>query len=125
MKRWVIVFALVATVALPFVLRPKQRETERTDDTLVLVTPHNEAIRHEYAQGFKTWYRAKTGRSVKIDWRVLGGTSEIARFMEGEYTAAFQNYWTKKLGQAWSTDVQAGFQNQKLPADASPAARAD
>ena len=124
MKRWVIVFALVATVALPFVLRPKQRETERTDDTLVLVTPHNEAIRHEYAQGFKTWYRAKTGRSVKIDWRVLGGTSEIARFMEGEYTAAFQNYWTKKLGQAWSTDVQAGFQNQKLPADASPAARA-
>ena len=124
MKRWVIVFALVATVALPFVLRPKQRETERTDDTLVLVTPHNEAIRHEYAQGFKTWYRAKTGRSVKIDWRVLGGTSEIARFMEGEYTAAFQNYWTKKLGQAWSTEVQAGFQNQKLPADASPAARA-
>ncbi len=124
MKRWVIVFALVATVALPFVLRPKQRETERTDDTLVLVTPHNEAIRHEYAQGFKTWYRAKTGRSVKIDWRVLGGTSEIARFMEGEYTAAFQNYWTKKLGQAWSTDVPAGFQNQKLPADASPAARA-
>ena len=123
MKRWVIILALVATLALPFLLRPKQKEAERVDDTLVLVTPHNEAIRHEYAQGFRAWYKAKTGRTVAIDWRVLGGTSEIARFMEGEYTASFQNYWTKKLGKSWSTEVQAGFQNPKLPADAPAAAK--
>ena len=123
LKRAVIILTLVATVALPFLLRPKQAAKERSDDTLVLVTPHNEAIRHEYTQGFRAWYRARTGRTVALDWRVLGGTSEIARFMEGEYTAAFQNLWTRKLGKEWSTEVKAGFQNPKLAADAPAAAR--
>lgn len=122
-RRWIIIWVLAATVALPFVLRPKRTDTEKADDTLVLVTPHNEAIRHEYAQGFRAWYRAQTGRTVAIDWRVLGGTSEIARFMEGEYTASFQNFWTRKLGKPWSADVLAGFQNPKLAGDASVSAK--
>ena len=118
LRQTIIILALVATVALPFALRPKQVSTERADETLVLVTPHNEAIRHEYARGFREWYHAKTGKTVAIDWRVLGGTSEIARFLEGEYVASFQNIWTQKLGKPWSVEVQAGFQNPKLPADA-------
>ena len=120
LRQTIIILALVATLALPFALRPKQATAERADETLVLVTPHNEAIRHEYGRGFREWYRARTGKTVAIDWRVLGGTSEIARFLEGEYTASFQNIWTQKLGKKWSAEVQAGFQNAKLPADAPP-----
>ena len=118
LRQTIIILALVATVALPFALRPKQASAEKADETLVLVTPHNEAIRHEYARGFREWYQARTGKTVAIDWRVLGGTSEIARFLEGEYTASFQNIWTQKLGKKWSAEVQAGFQNPKLAADA-------
>lgn len=118
LRQTIIILALVATVALPFALRPKQVSAEKADETLVLVTPHNEAIRHEYGHGFRDWYRAKTGKTVAIDWRVIGGTSEIARFLEGEYVASFQNIWTQKLGKPWSVEVQAGFQNPKLPADA-------
>jgi iron(III) transport system substrate-binding protein len=118
LRQTIIILALVATVALPFALRPKQMATEKADETLVLVTPHNEAIRHEYARGFREWYLARTGKTVAIDWRVLGGTSEIARFLEGEYVASFQNIWTEKLGKPWSVEVQAGFQNPKLAADA-------
>ncbi len=118
LRQTIIILALVATVALPFALRPKQASAEKADETLVLVTPHNEAIRHEYGRGFRDWYRAKTGKTVAIDWRVIGGTSEIARFLEGEYVASFQNIWTQKLGKRWSVEVQAGFQNPKLPADA-------
>ncbi|MBC7369592.1 MAG: extracellular solute-binding protein [Undibacterium sp.] len=118
LRQTIIILALVATVALPFALRPKQVSAEKADETLVLVTPHNEAIRHEYGRGFRDWYRAKTGKTVAIDWRVIGGTSEIARFLEGEYVASFQNIWTQKLGKPWSVEVQAGFQNPKLPADA-------
>ncbi len=118
LRQTIIILALVATVALPFALRPKQVSAEKADATLVLVTPHNEAIRHEYGHGFRDWYRAKTGKTVAIDWRVIGGTSEIARFLEGEYVASFQNVWTQKLGKTWSVEVQAGFQNPKLPADA-------
>ncbi len=117
-KRFIIIFTLIAVVALPFVLRPKKAERERADETLVLITPHNEALRHEFAVGFRKWYKERTGKTVALDWRVIGGTSEIARFLEGEYTAAFELHWTKRLGRKWSSDVQAAFQNHRLPADA-------
>jgi iron(III) transport system substrate-binding protein len=120
MKRWLIILALVATVALPFVLRPRRAAPQNADVTLVLVTPHNEAIRYEFTRGFVEWYRARTGKTVFVDWRVLGGTSEIARFLEGEYVASFENYWVNKLGKPWSAEVQAGFQSNRLPAEAPP-----
>lgn len=123
-KRLLIILALVATLALPFALRPKQATTEKADDTLVIITPHNEAIRHEFTVGFRDWYRRKTGRTVFIDWRVIGGTSEIARFLESEYVSSFQNYWTNQLHRPWSIDVQAGFANGRLGADASAPAKA-
>src|SRR5436190_3668010 len=118
MKRLVIIFTLVAIVALPFLLRPKRAAVAKADDTVVIITPHNEAIRYEYARGFAEWYHGKTGRTVSIDWRIVGGTSEIARFLEGEYTTAFENYWTHQLGRPWSAAIQAGFQIARLPADA-------
>lgn len=121
LKRVLIILALVVTVALPFVLRPKRAAAQRADLTLVIITPHNEAIRQEFGAAFQAWYRARTGKTVTVDWRVIGGTSEINRFIEGEYVAAFRNYWSGKLRKPWSTEVQAGFANGKLPADA-PAA---
>ncbi len=122
MKRAIIVLALVAIVALPFVLRSKRAAaTEHADDTVVIITPHNEAIRYEYARGFEDWYHTRTGRTVAVDWRVIGGTSEIAQFLEGEYVASFQNYWTGRLGKPWSAAIQAGFQSGRIAAEAAPA----
>src|SRR4051812_20926036 len=118
MKRFIIV-ALAVIVAVPFALRPKRVAAQKADDTVVIITPHNEAIRFEYARAFAEWYRAKTGRTVSIDWRVVGGTSDIARFLEGEYAAAFENYWTRKIGKTWSAEIQAGYQKARLPADAA------
>lgn len=118
MKRYLIIAALITVVALPFALRTKHTTFGKADDTVVIITPHNEAIRSEYAQGFAEWYRARTGRTVNIDWRVIGGTSEITRFLESEYISSFQNYWTKTLGKPWSLDVQAAFTNHRLPKDA-------
>jgi len=123
-KRVFLLLALAATVALPFLLRPRQPTATDADDTLVLITPHNEAIRHEFEVGFQHWYRARTGRSVFLDWRVVGGTSDIIRYLDGEYTAAFRNYWTGRLGHPWSTEVQSGFKNSKLPATAPEEIRA-
>lgn len=118
MKRALIILALVTVVALPFALRTKQTTIGKADDTVVIITPHNEAIRYEYSQGFAEWWRARTGRTVQVDWRVIGGTSEITRFLESEYVSSFQNYWTKTLGKPWSLDVQAAFTNHRLAKDA-------
>ncbi|HEY0967192.1 MAG TPA: extracellular solute-binding protein [Opitutaceae bacterium] len=122
-KQAVIILALIATVALPFALRPARTAAARTDETLVVITPHNEAIRQEFAAGFRKWYEARTGRTITIDWRVIGGTSEIARFLEGEYVASFQNYWTNQLRRPWSSEVLTGFHNPRLAPNASQEAR--
>ncbi len=118
MKRALLILALVAVVALPFFLRTKQVSVANADETVVIVTPHNEAIRYEYSRGFAEWYKARTGKTVAIDWRVLGGTSEIARFLESEYITSFRNYWTNNLRKPWSMEIQAGSQNGRLPPDA-------
>jgi ABC-type Fe3+ transport system substrate-binding protein len=118
LKRAAIVLALVATVALPFLLRPHREAPGEADDTLVIITPHNEAIRHEFSLGFRDWYKAKTGRTVFLDWRMIGGTSEIARYLEGEYVASFRNLWTGAMGRPWSAEIQSSFQSGRLPRDA-------
>jgi iron(III) transport system substrate-binding protein len=123
LKRGIIILALVGIVAVPFVLRPKQASPEQADDTLVIITPHNEAIRHEFSVGFRAWYKAKTGRTVFLDWRNVGGTSDIARYLDGQYDASFENLWTSKAGRAWSAEIEAGYKNGRLPADAPAAVR--
>lgn len=117
-KRSLILLALVLTVALPFILRPKQTALEHADETLVIITPHNEALRSEFGRGFRDWYKVKTGKIVNVDWRVIGGTNEIARFLEGEYDAAFQLHWTRDLRRVWSAEIQAGYKNSRLAVDA-------
>ncbi|HVU23299.1 MAG TPA: extracellular solute-binding protein [Opitutus sp.] len=118
MKRLIVLFALAVVLALPFLLRPHQRPAEQADDTLVIITPHNEAIRHEFGIGFRKWYRARTGRSVALDWRVVGGTSDITRFLTAEFVAAFRHHWADELHRKWSAAIEAGFANVRLADDA-------
>ena len=123
LKRIIILAALVITLVVPFALRPNQTSREHADDILTIITPHNEAIRHEFTLGFRQWYQERTGRTVAIDWRVIGGTSDIARFLESEYVAAFRNHWTNRLKRPWSIEVLAGFSNHRLSSDASAIAK--
>ena len=120
-KRTIIILALAVIVALPFMLRPKKPANAPADTTLVIITPHNEAIRYEFGLGFQRWYQQQTGRTVFVDWRVIGGTSEITRYLDGAYTASFQNYWTHTLRREWSNAVQAAFANHRVTPGPSPA----
>jgi iron(III) transport system substrate-binding protein len=123
-SRFLVLAVLALVLLVPFVLRPKRAaDANRADLNLVIITPHNEAIRSEFGHGFAEWYRAKTGKTVFVDWRVIGGTSEITRFLEGEYVSAFQLHWTRDLKRHWSLDVQAGFHDPRLPADAPAEAK--
>ena len=107
--------ALAATVGLPFALRPKDNLLGRADETLVIVTPHNEAICSEFARGFREWYQQRTGKTVRVDWRIPGGTSEIARYLQSQYQAPFGTYWGQRSGGKPFTDVvQRSFDNPKI-----------
>src|SRR5258708_27259642 len=113
---------LGAVVVLPFLLRSQEHLLDQTGEPLVIVTPHNEPIRYEFARAFRAHMRTK-GRDVHIDWRTPGGTNELTRFVSSEYQAAFERYWTRELGRAWSPAVASAFGN---PAeDVDPPGRSD
>ena len=120
-KELFVALAMLLTLVAPFALRPSQSTApSRFDRRLVIMTPHHDRIRTEFGRAFAAQWKKKTGETLFIDWRVPGGTSDIAMFLKSEFSAAFQNHWVRKLGQPWSSEVAAGFMNARLamPADA-------
>ena len=116
-----ILLALLAIVGLPFLLRPKDSLLAGDGEPLVIVTPHIEAIRYEFARGFREWYKARTGKVARIDWRVLGGTTEIARYLASSYQAPFETVWRRNKRMHLSEVAQRSFDDPKikLPPDAA------
>jgi len=89
-RAFIIVGLLALIVALPLVL---QRETasvskRAADDHLVILTPHNESIRQEFGEAFARHWLEKTGRTIHLDWRTPGGTSEIRMVLDAGFKAA-------------------------------------
>ena len=127
MRSFALVALLAIVVALPFVFRrePAAGDWKEGDGVLVIVTPDNEAIRREYAIAFSKWHQEKYGRPVRIDWRNIGGTSEIMRYLQGEYVSAFRAWWTAQ-GHPWRSDAAGtllarSFDAANPPAGVAPA----
>ncbi len=97
LKRIIAAFAVPALlVALPVLLRPEQNkavDAAADCDELVIVSPHTEPIKYEFEQGFRKHYKKLTGREVRFDWRNLGGTSDISRYINDRFTAEFRLAW--------------------------------
>ena len=102
LKNASILLAAALVCALPFLLRPARDagEWREGDPVLVVVSPHIASIREEFARGFSRWHAARYGRPVQIDWRNIGGTTEIMRYLGGEYESAFRA-WARREGLAW------------------------
>ncbi len=122
MNRFVLIaFAYACVLGLPFLLKKEDARIIRSPDaTVVVVSPHPESIRQEFAHAFHAWYLAKTGKEVYVDFRNIGGTSEIVRFLDAQYSNSFRNYWTGTLGRRWSAEVQAAQYNHRLVLDDTP-----
>ncbi len=116
-----ILLTLAAVVGLPFLLRPKDSLLAHADETLVIITPHHEGIRYEFARGFRDWYKARTGKLVRIDWRVPGGTTEIARYLASEYQSPFEGLWRFKMKMHWDDTIQRAFDDPKIKPGPDPA----
>lgn len=107
---------LAVLIALPILLRPSgQKQAAFADERIIILTPHNEAIRYEFGRAFTEHCRQR-GRAVHIDWRSPGGTSEIVRFIDDQFVSAFRRQWISQ-GQEWTREVQQAFNNRKYKAD--------
>jgi iron(III) transport system substrate-binding protein len=102
MKSWMVLLTAAVVIALPFIFRrpPPAGSWREGDPVIVAISPHNEAIRHEFASAFSRWHEQHHGRPVKIDWRVIGGTTEIARYLTSEMQASFRAWWLRE-GKDW------------------------
>ena len=120
-----IVFSLAVVVATPLFLREPGNTSGLGADTLVIISPHNESIRFEFSRAFAEYYRNKTGRAVRIDWRLPGGTTEIVRYLNSEYEAAFRVHWTRSLGLPWTRLTLEAFSDSRVGGSASKSSLAE
>lgn len=120
MKGVVILLLIVAVVGLPFALKRSEETIGNAEDRVVIITPHNESIRFEFETAFRGWYEERTGRTVDVDWRNVGGTSEIVRYIGSEYENAFRNYWENDLGRDWTPEARGAFANRRMELDDTP-----
>jgi len=79
---------LLLLLAVPFLLRPGKEAKSGARLPLVIVSPHNEAVQYEFERAFRRWHAANFGQDIDIDWRNIGGTSEIARYLDSSFQAA-------------------------------------
>ena len=124
LRNLLIVLAAAVVVALPFLFRrDRARETPGAEAlTLVIVSPHNEAIRYEFARAFSDWHQRERGRPVKVEWLSIGGTTEIARYLEAQYIAAVRAWW-RRQGRAWLPGAEDALLDPRFPSSPPEAAR--
>lgn len=91
LARVFIAVCFAAILGVPFALRPRQERVRGDLPTLIIVTPHVQQIRSEYARAFSAWHERKFGTPVNVDWRQPGGTSEILKQLEAAYQAALKS----------------------------------
>jgi ABC-type Fe3+ transport system substrate-binding protein len=101
---WIGLF--IAVLITPFVLRvvahPDQRR-QSSDDALrlVVISPHAENIRTEFADAFSAWHLAHYGKPVFIDYRIYGGSSDIVRFFDNARRTLYASLGTYKIDIVW------------------------
>ena len=82
--------ALLVILALPFLARSGRRAPAievAPGERVIVITPHNEAVRYEFGRAFRE-HMAARGRTVQVDWRTPGGAAEIARYLAAECASA-------------------------------------
>ncbi|HXI51111.1 MAG TPA: extracellular solute-binding protein [Candidatus Saccharimonadales bacterium] len=68
-------FLFAAATAIPIAAAP----------SVVVLTPHVDAIRSEFGAGFAAWHEQVHGEPALVDWRNVGGTSDALRFLRSEF----------------------------------------
>src|SRR3954453_19447638 len=99
MRRALPIILFLVVLVAPFLLKrlygTESHDVPRAGELrLVVITPHVESIRREFAEAFSKWYQERFGQPVFFDYRVIGGTNEIVRFFESAKATVFDRQGT-------------------------------
>lgn len=114
MARYLYLLLILLILIVPFALRraasarlapsPADSSAQR----LIIITPHNQDICKEFARAFDAWHQ-KTYRSpVTIDWRNVGGTDDVKRFLQTTFRAQLDPSGSFKPGATAGIDAVWG-----------------
>jgi ABC-type Fe3+ transport system substrate-binding protein len=80
--------AIVLVVCVLLTAGCRKPESRTADpDTLVIISPHDEVIRHEFSVAFEK-VENHAGRKSRLRWQPARGTGNILRLLESEFAAA-------------------------------------
>lgn len=91
MRRYAFIILFVLVLVAPLVARlaivPSQFRSSMgaSGARLVVITPHNQDIRREFAGAFDRWHMEHYGQSVSLDYRTPGGTNDIERQLKSVF----------------------------------------
>jgi iron(III) transport system substrate-binding protein len=124
MKRYFFtILILAAIIAVPLLLRKPAEEHSTTARQLVIITPHNEAIRYEFERAFRQYHFERTGEEVSIDWRTIGGASEIVRYIRSTFIGNFQHDWREvHPDEPWDDRTASAVFDYRTTAESNPVA---
>lgn len=108
-------------ILLPALLREKpavQQAQSAESDTIIIITPHAESIKHEFERAFQRYYQDKYNKAITIDWRSPGGTADIVRYINDRFEASFRHY-CEKNDLPWNSNIAAAFRNHRIQPDIS------
>ena len=60
--------------------------TSFAENRVIIISPHNEAIRLEFARAFEQWHRQTYGEPATVEWRSVGGSSDALKFVLSEFS---------------------------------------
>ena len=104
-RAYVLLVLVVLVVALPFVFRQHANSGQiaaapaSVSDSLVIITPHLEAVRRKFGRAFSQWYAQKYHRAVNIEYLSFGG-GDIIRFFQAS-EAVHQRTGTYNVDIVW------------------------
>ncbi len=89
---WSIAACLLVVLGLPMVMTrctgDRKPKADSSVPALIIITPHVPQIRDEFGRAFSDWHRRTYNSNARIDFRTIGGTSEIIRALQARYNAA-------------------------------------
>lgn len=54
---------------------------------VLVISPHNEAIRFEFGRAFEHWHQERYDESATVEWRDAGGSADALRFVLSEFSS--------------------------------------
>lgn len=103
MKRWILLGLFVVVLLAPLVVSAflgRQVKVKSADLELVIITPHQEAIRREFAEAFEHYYQQRFGKTVAVDYRTFGA-SDIVKYFDERAKTVSKEHPTYGIDIAW------------------------